>query len=67
MDRDGTLKIDYGEWRDYLLLSPSSNFNDILHYWRHSTVSMAKHSVYQRITYGGGWGRVLSASLFNST
>lgn len=39
MDKDGTLKIDYGEWRDYLLLSPSNNFNDILHYWRHSTVS----------------------------
>ncbi|XP_045202786.2 calcium-binding mitochondrial carrier protein SCaMC-2-like isoform X2 [Mercenaria mercenaria] len=38
MDRDGTLAIDYGEWRDFLILSPSNNLHDILHYWRHSTI-----------------------------
>ena len=38
MDKDGTLKIDWSEWRDYLILSPSTDLHDILHYWRHSTV-----------------------------
>ncbi|KAL4219598.1 hypothetical protein ACF0H5_022171 [Mactra antiquata] len=38
MDTDGTLAVDYGEWRDFLLLSPSNNLRDILHYWRHSTI-----------------------------
>lgn len=38
MDRDGTLKIDWNEWRNYLLLSPSANLHDILHYWRHASI-----------------------------
>ncbi|KAK7095207.1 mitochondrial adenyl nucleotide antiporter SLC25A25-like isoform X1 [Littorina saxatilis] len=38
MDKDGTLKIDWNEWRNYLILSPSANLQDILHYWRHSSV-----------------------------
>lgn len=38
MDRDGTLKIDWNEWREYLLLSPTGSIQDILHYWRHSSV-----------------------------
>ncbi|XP_037081671.1 calcium-binding mitochondrial carrier protein SCaMC-1-B-like [Pollicipes pollicipes] len=37
MDKDGTLEISYGEWRDYLLFHPSSELHDILQYWRHST------------------------------
>ncbi|GAB1602492.1 calcium-binding mitochondrial carrier protein SCaMC-2-like [Argonauta hians] len=38
MDKDGTLKIDWDEWREYLLLHPSQNIHDIIAYWRHSTV-----------------------------
>ena len=38
MDKDGTLKIDWNEWRNYLILSPSANLQDILHYWRHASV-----------------------------
>ncbi|PVD21912.1 hypothetical protein C0Q70_17715 [Pomacea canaliculata] len=38
MDRDGTLKIDWNEWREYLLLSPTGSIQDILHYWRHSSI-----------------------------
>ncbi|XP_050412207.1 mitochondrial adenyl nucleotide antiporter SLC25A24-B [Patella vulgata] len=38
MDKDGTLKIDWNEWRDYLLLTSSQNIHDILHYWRHSSI-----------------------------
>ena len=39
MDKDGTLKVDWYEWRDHLLLHPSADIHDILHYWRHSNVS----------------------------
>ncbi|ESP04512.1 hypothetical protein LOTGIDRAFT_170757 [Lottia gigantea] len=40
MDKDGTLNIDWNEWRDYLLLStdPDVDIRDILHYWRHSSI-----------------------------
>ena len=40
MDKDGSLKINWHEWRDYLILSSGiKNLKDILHYWRHATVS----------------------------
>ena len=38
MDKDGTLKIDWEEWRNYLLLSATANLHDMLHYWRHASV-----------------------------
>ncbi|BFZ20540.1 hypothetical protein BsWGS_23579 [Bradybaena similaris] len=38
MDTDGTLKIDWDEWRQYLILTPSQSIHDILHYWRHSSI-----------------------------
>ena len=38
MDKDNTLKIDWNEWRNYLILSPTTNIHDILHYWRHASV-----------------------------
>lgn len=41
MDKDGTLKINWNEWRNYLILSPSANLQDILHYWRHASVGPA--------------------------
>ncbi|XP_057661516.1 calcium-binding mitochondrial carrier protein SCaMC-2 isoform X1 [Diorhabda carinulata] len=37
MDQDGSLNISYDEWRDFLLLAPSSNIRDLITYWRHST------------------------------
>jgi len=38
MDKDGTLKIDWNEWRNYLILTPSSSIHDVLRYWRHSSI-----------------------------
>ncbi|XP_035684285.1 calcium-binding mitochondrial carrier protein SCaMC-2-like isoform X4 [Branchiostoma floridae] len=39
MDKDGTLTVDWDEWREYLLLHPSADLKDIVKYWRH-TVSI---------------------------
>lgn len=40
MDKDGSLKINWHEWRDFLILSSGiTKLEDILHYWRHATVS----------------------------
>ncbi|XP_003742296.1 calcium-binding mitochondrial carrier protein SCaMC-2 [Galendromus occidentalis] len=35
MDTDGSLTINYEEWRDYLLFHPASNLHDIISLWRH--------------------------------
>ncbi|XP_063787123.1 mitochondrial adenyl nucleotide antiporter SLC25A23-like [Pseudophryne corroboree] len=38
MDRDGTLTIDWLEWRDHFLLNPLHNMEDVVTYWKHSSV-----------------------------
>lgn len=39
MDQDGSLNISYDEWRDFLLLAPSTDIHGLIKFWRHSTVS----------------------------
>ncbi|XP_032089246.1 calcium-binding mitochondrial carrier protein SCaMC-2 isoform X1 [Thamnophis elegans] len=38
MDRNGTMTIDWNEWRDYHLLHPVENIPEIILYWKHSTI-----------------------------
>ncbi|KPP58241.1 calcium-binding mitochondrial carrier protein SCaMC-3-like [Scleropages formosus] len=38
MDKDGTMTVDWNEWRDHFLLNPLHNMEDIVHFWKHSLV-----------------------------
>uniref|UniRef100_A0A8C5MTE1 Solute carrier family 25 member 23 n=1 Tax=Leptobrachium leishanense TaxID=445787 RepID=A0A8C5MTE1_9ANUR len=38
MDRDGTLTIDWMEWRDHFLLNPLHNMEDVVTFWKHSSM-----------------------------
>ncbi|XP_017842410.1 calcium-binding mitochondrial carrier protein SCaMC-3 isoform X1 [Drosophila busckii] len=38
MDKDGSLNISFNEWRDFMLLAPSTDIHDLIKFWRHSTV-----------------------------
>ncbi|XP_061740762.1 calcium-binding mitochondrial carrier protein SCaMC-3b isoform X2 [Nerophis ophidion] len=36
MDKDGTMTIDWKEWRDHFLFNPFHDMEEIVHYWKHS-------------------------------
>ncbi|XP_007528343.1 mitochondrial adenyl nucleotide antiporter SLC25A24 isoform X2 [Erinaceus europaeus] len=37
IDDDGTMTVDWEEWRDYFLLNPVTDIEEIVHFWKHST------------------------------
>ncbi|CAK6973462.1 LOW QUALITY PROTEIN: calcium-binding mitochondrial carrier protein SCaMC-1-like [Scomber scombrus] len=36
IDKDGTMTIDWTEWRDYFLFNPLTNMEDVARYWKRS-------------------------------
>ncbi|XP_072319934.1 mitochondrial adenyl nucleotide antiporter SLC25A24-B isoform X2 [Eucyclogobius newberryi] len=38
MDKDGTMTIDWNEWRDYFLFNSVSNMEDLARCWKHSVM-----------------------------
>ncbi|XP_061594619.1 mitochondrial adenyl nucleotide antiporter SLC25A24-like [Cololabis saira] len=38
IDVDGTMTVDWGEWREHFLFNPATNLQDIIRYWKKTTV-----------------------------
>ncbi|XP_051943182.1 calcium-binding mitochondrial carrier protein SCaMC-1-like isoform X1 [Hippocampus zosterae] len=38
MDIDGTMMVDWNEWREHFLFHPAHNLQEIIRYWKHSSV-----------------------------
>lgn len=55
MDKNGTMTIDWNEWRDYHLLHPVENIPEIILYWKHSTVSPRGPFAQRQPIPGAGW------------
>ncbi|XP_045148057.1 calcium-binding mitochondrial carrier protein SCaMC-1 [Echinops telfairi] len=37
IDADGTMTVDWNEWRDYFLFNPANDIEEIIRFWKHST------------------------------
>lgn len=49
IDVDGTMTLDWNEWREHFLFNPADNLQQIIRYWKHSTVSSTPEIL--QITY----------------
>ncbi|XP_013877283.1 mitochondrial adenyl nucleotide antiporter SLC25A24 [Austrofundulus limnaeus] len=38
IDTDGTMTVDWTEWREHFLFNPATSLQEIIRYWKHSTV-----------------------------
>ncbi|KAG1963700.1 calcium-binding mitochondrial carrier protein SCaMC-1 [Pimephales promelas] len=38
IDVDGTMSLDWNEWREHFLFNPADNLQEIIRFWKHSTV-----------------------------
>lgn len=38
IDKDGTMTIDWNEWRDHFLFNPLSTVEEVARYWKRSLV-----------------------------
>lgn len=53
MDQDGSLNISFDEWRDFLLLAPTTDIHGLIKFWRHSTVSLTNSALILHQQYWG--------------
>ncbi|XP_028735159.1 calcium-binding mitochondrial carrier protein SCaMC-1-like isoform X2 [Peromyscus leucopus] len=70
MDSDGSMTIDWDEWRDYFFLHPAKNVNEIIRFWKHSTVvdigesiSIPDEFTEQEKKSGEWWKRLVAAGI----
>lgn len=50
MDIDGTMMVDWNEWREHFLLYPAQNLQEIIRYWKHSSVKIKQtHTFFRQI------------------
>lgn len=70
MDEDGTMTIDWNEWRDHFTFNPATSIQEIIQFWKHSTVLDIGESVTipdefteEERTSGMWWRQLLSGAV----
>ncbi|XP_068878601.1 mitochondrial adenyl nucleotide antiporter SLC25A24 isoform X2 [Aphelocoma coerulescens] len=51
IDADGTMTVDWNEWRDHFMFNPATDIEEIIRYWKHSTMSSRRKR--KRLGSGG--------------
>ncbi|GAB5575313.1 calcium-binding mitochondrial carrier protein SCaMC-1-like [Prionailurus iriomotensis] len=70
IDSDGTMTIDWDEWKYYFLLHPAKNIDEIAHFWKRSTIidigesiSIPDEFTEQEKHSGDWWRRLVAAGI----
>uniref|UniRef100_A0A8C9GUC8 Mitochondrial adenyl nucleotide antiporter SLC25A24 n=1 Tax=Piliocolobus tephrosceles TaxID=591936 RepID=A0A8C9GUC8_9PRIM len=70
MDTDGSMTVDWDEWKYYFLLHPAKNVTEIIHFWKRSTlidigesIAIPDEFTEQEKQSGDWWKRLVSAGI----
>ncbi|XP_039110901.1 calcium-binding mitochondrial carrier protein SCaMC-1-like isoform X1 [Hyaena hyaena] len=68
IDSDGTMTVDWDEWKYYFLFNPATNIDEIVHFWKRSTIVDIGESISipdeftEHDKHSGDWWRRLVAA-----
>ncbi|XP_021052087.1 calcium-binding mitochondrial carrier protein SCaMC-1-like isoform X2 [Mus pahari] len=70
MDSNGSMTVDWEEWRDFFFFHPAKNITDIVRFWKHSTIidigesiSIPDEFTEQEKMSGEWWKRLVAAGI----
>lgn len=70
MDIDGTMMVDWNEWREHFLLYPAHNLEEIIRYWKHSSVldlgdslAIPDEFTEEEKSSGGWWKQLVAGAM----
>ncbi|KAM9790225.1 mitochondrial adenyl nucleotide antiporter SLC25A24-like isoform X1 [Syngnathus typhle] len=73
MDIDGTMMVDWNEWREHFLFHPAHNLQEIIRYWKHSTVldigdslAIPDEFTEEEKSSGGWWKQLVAGAVAGS-
>uniref|UniRef100_A0AAQ4S5L9 EF-hand domain-containing protein n=1 Tax=Gasterosteus aculeatus aculeatus TaxID=481459 RepID=A0AAQ4S5L9_GASAC len=74
IDADGTMTLDWNEWREHFLFNPATNLQEIIRYWKHSTVldigdslSIPDEFTEEEKTTGMWWKQLSAGAMVSKT
>ncbi|XP_076000608.1 mitochondrial adenyl nucleotide antiporter SLC25A24-like [Genypterus blacodes] len=70
MDIDGTMVVDWNEWREHFLFNPAYNLEQIIRYWKHSSVldigdslAIPDEFTEEEKSSGGWWKQLVAGAM----
>ncbi|XP_049603265.1 mitochondrial adenyl nucleotide antiporter SLC25A24 isoform X2 [Syngnathus scovelli] len=73
MDIDGTMMVDWNEWREHFLFHPAHNLQEIIRYWKHSSVldigdslAIPDEFTEEEKSSGGWWKQLVAGAVAGS-
>ncbi|XP_077370081.1 mitochondrial adenyl nucleotide antiporter SLC25A24-like isoform X1 [Festucalex cinctus] len=73
MDIDGTMMVDWNEWREHFLFRPAHNLQEIIRYWKHTSVldigdslAIPDEFTEEEKSSGGWWKQLVAGAVAGS-